>query len=1034
VGAHSTLVDGTSPVSQDEAPATESGGVGGAAAPSRDNAARDASVSSPDERDGASGASPVYGVAPDAPAMTLRAIFRRFWPYTKGDRSKLLFAFLAMAASTACDTYVVTMFARIVDGATVAHSMSAVWPSAIEWLVLTAVGGLLSVLGGFLLVGAAERFVFRLRHEVFAHLQRLGPRFLGEHATGDLMSRLTSDVDGVEGLASTGIVSTVIAVGTAIAYAAAAVLVQWQLAAIVVALIPLLWLTSRITGRFTKTAARTERRAAGEVGSAVEQALSNLPLVQAYGTEAVETARLDHHGEIWWRARARESRLQMVYAPITTLIQSGALLAVLIAGAAFIAAGELTVGGLFGFAAYMGYLYPPLSQLGALHLTVTSASASCERLIEILDAEPEVQDAPGADDSDVKSGHLELRGARYVYPGTESAGLDGVSLEVRPGQFVLVTGPSGAGKSTLTRMLLRFVDAQDGAVVLDGVDVRKRTIAAVRRAVTLLPQEPMLFDLTVAENIAYARPGASRAEIEQAAREAGALDFIRELPQGFDTSVGEDGASLSGGQRQRLAIARALLRISPVLVLDEPTTGLDAPTARAVLEPLRRLAGGRTTIVVSHDLTPARDADLVVVLDGGKIVAQGRHHELLAAPGVYADLWAAQNGSRAEGSRSVHVEDAPTAQGPGRAIPFPGAAAVPAPTRREPTRGALPPPRAPSRVAALDPTASFSPDPVTAPLRLLARSSTTTGPTPIRSRPAPPSRTAPAARAPGAPAAGSRPLASPAAAPAAGSRPSASPAAATPAPGSHAAGSHGPASPASGSRGPGSPGAASPASGSRGPASPTSGSRGPASPTSGSRGPALPTSGSGGPASPASGSRGPASPGADVPARRAEGPAVGGRSPGAGATRPAAVAPAAGGPTAAGTTTPAGPTSTVPTAPASRSTPAPSTSRATPPGPSNGTIRPSKHATPRNSPSGRPTPPPAEGSAAWSVPGPRNPASGPTPASRDEVGLPTGRLARRTVADLLAGSDRSPAPTSHRAEPPAAKPRSTVGSHRADDR
>ena len=994
MGAHSTLVDGTSPVGRDEAPATESSGVGGAAVPSRDSV----DASSPSGRDGSSGASPGYGDAPEAPAMTLRAIFRRFWPYTKSDRSKLVFAFLAMAASTACDTYVVTMFARIVDGATVAHSMSAVWPSAIEWLVLTAVGGLLSVLGGFLLVGAAERFVFRLRHEVFAHLQRLGPRFLGEHATGDLMSRLTSDVDGVEGLASTGIVTTIIAVGTAIAYAAAAVLVQWQLAVIVVALVPLMWLTSRITGRFTKTAARTERRAAGEVGSAVEQALSNLPLVQAYGTEATESARLDHHGEVWWRARARESRLQMIYSPITTLIQSGALLAVLIAGAAFIAAGELTVGGLFGFAAYLGYLYPPLSQLGSLHLSVTSASASCERLIEILDAEPEVQDAPDADDSDVEQGHLELRAARFVYPGTESAGLDGVSLEVRPGQFVLVTGPSGAGKSTLTRMLLRFVDAQDGAVVLDGVDVRKRTIAAVRRAVTLLPQEPMLFDMSVAENIAYARPEATRAEIEQAAREAGALDFISELPQGFETSVGEDGASLSGGQRQRLAIARALLRISPVLVLDEPTTGLDAPTARAVLEPLRRLAGGRTTIVVSHDLTPARDADLVVVLDGGKIVAQGRHHELLAAPGIYVELWEAQNGSRAAdpGTSTPHIEDAPTAQGPGRAIPFPGAASVPAPARRGPSRGAPPPPRSPARVPALDPAASFSPDPVTAPLRLLARSSTTTGPTPIRSRPAPPSRTAAAP-------VGSRPAAASAPAPGPASRPAA-------------------------------PGAGRPAAASPGSAAPAAARPAAVAPVPGSR----------------------AAPAAGAPARRAEGPAVGGRAPGtarpaaAGAVPTGSPTPAvpaartdratAGAPTSRGgrpiPAIPAGPTS--PAASASRTgrpTPASAPSTSTPgPGPSNGSIRPSKHATPRTSPSGRPMPPPAEGSAAWSVPGPRNPASGPTPASRDEVGLPTGRLARRTVADLLAGSDRSPAPTSHQAESPEPKPRSAVGSHRADDR
>ncbi|HEY2223690.1 MAG TPA: ABC transporter transmembrane domain-containing protein, partial [Actinomycetospora sp.] len=351
----------------DEAPGTGHGGVGGAADPGSSRGQDGGRATAPDESDGASRASsPGSGDTPEAPSLTLRTIIRRFWPYTRSDRLKLVLAFLAMAAATACDTAVVTMFARIVDGATVSHTMDAVWPSAIEWLALTAFGGVLSVIGGFLLVGAAERFVFRLRHDVFAHLQRLGPGFLGTHATGDLMSRLTTDVDGVEVLASSGIVTTVIAVGTAIAYAVAAVLVQWQLAVIVVALAPLMWLTSRITGRFTKTAARVERRAAGEVGTAVEQALSNLPLIQAYGTEATESARLDRHSETWWRARARESRLQMIYSPISTIIQSGALLAVLIAGAAFIATGELTVGGLFGFAAYLGYLYPPLSQLGSL--------------------------------------------------------------------------------------------------------------------------------------------------------------------------------------------------------------------------------------------------------------------------------------------------------------------------------------------------------------------------------------------------------------------------------------------------------------------------------------------------------------------------------------------------------------------------------------------------------------------------------------------------------------------------------------------
>ncbi|HEY2220513.1 ABC transporter ATP-binding protein, partial [Actinomycetospora sp.] len=591
-------------------------------------------------------------------------------------------------------------------------------------------------------------------------------------------------------------------------------------------------------------------------------------------------------------------------------IQSGALLAVLIAGAAFIATGELTVGGLFGFAAYLGYLYPPLSQLGSLHLMVTSASASCERLVEILDAEPDVGDAPGADDAVVTRGHLELRDVRYVYPGTEDAGLDGVSLVVQPGQFVLVTGPSGAGKSTLTRMLLRFVDAQDGAVLLDGTDVRGRTISAVREAVTLLPQEPMLFDLTVAENIAYARPEATRAEVERAAREAGALDFVRDLPQGFDTPVGEGGSALSGGQRQRVAIARALLRTSPVLVLDEPTTGLDGPTARAVLEPLRRLAGGRTTIVVSHDLTPAREADLVVVLDGGRIVARGRHHELLAAPGIYARLWAAQHGT---GARD-------------------GAGSAPAAAAPDDDPVTTPTPRGPARLTAtgpgsLDPGAARTPDPVTAPLRLLARSSTTTGPTPIRPRPAPPSRAATGPGAAGAP--------SPARHSAAGPR------AAAPVPA--AASSYAPRPAPSTSSTPGAPPAASRQ------ASPAQGL--PPTPTAVPPTPAVPaTSG----------------------------------------TRPSA---------------PPG-------------TPA-STTRSSPTGP--GHVAPAPH--------------PARNGAAWTVPGPRDPASGPTPASRDRAQPPfTGRLARRTVADLVAGANHFPAGATHRRETRESGPRAASGSHRAGGR
>jgi ATP-binding cassette subfamily B protein len=322
------------------------------------------------------------------------------------------------------------------------------------------------------------------------------------------------------------------------------------------------------------------------------------------------------------------------------------VLAVIGLGAWEISAGRMTLGQLLAFAAFLGYLYPPLSQLGELNLLVTAAAASSERLAEILDARPDVTDRGGAVDTPARRGRLELRGVGFTYPDGGGAGLSGIDLTVEPGELVLVTGASGAGKSTLTRLLLRFFDPGRGAILLDGVDLRDRTLAAVRRSVTLLPQEPMLFDGTVAENIAYGTPDATPLRIGEAARAASAEDFVLRLPDGYRTRLGEDGVALSGGQRQRLAIARALLRGSPVLVLDEPTTGLDGPTAGAVLGPLRLLAQGRTTLLISHDLRMAPFADRIVVLDGGRVAGVGTHEELYRSSGVYHRLWAAQHPTR----------------------------------------------------------------------------------------------------------------------------------------------------------------------------------------------------------------------------------------------------------------------------------------------------------------------------------------------------------------------------------------------------
>jgi ATP-binding cassette subfamily B protein len=572
-------------------------------------------------------------------AMTVRQTFKRFFPYVRGDRHILSLAGIMLVTNVACDLVAIWTFAAITDDALVPGKLGGFWKPAAIWVAMTVVGGAVSYGGRMLTARVAERFLLKLRDTVYSHVQRLSPGFHQRYGLGDLVSRHSSDIDAVEHLVASGVVETFTAAISAVCFAAAALWLRWDLALAAFAVAPLFWLAAKWFSGRLKTAARDERSVNGEISSAVEEGLANFAVVQAYNQQEFDQRRLHTWGVSWMRAKLAEAKVGAAYTPLVGLTETLGTLGVLALGVWEISAGRISLGGLIAFVGYLGYLYPYVQELGQLTLTVNAATASAERIAELLDAPIAVSDPPRDVVSGRANGHIELDRVGFGYQRGGAPAVQDVSFRVRPGQFVMVTGASGAGKSTIAQLLLRFYDPAAGTIRLDGVDIRNMSLNLLRDNVTLLPQETAIFTGTIRENLRYGRPEATDAEVMAAAKAADAHGFITALPEGYDTELSQRGLSLSGGQRQRIAIARAMLRDTPVLVLDEPTAGLDGETAARVLGPLRRLMAGRTTILITHDLHLATDADAIMVLDHGRMVERGSHHQLVAARGQYRKLY-----------------------------------------------------------------------------------------------------------------------------------------------------------------------------------------------------------------------------------------------------------------------------------------------------------------------------------------------------------------------------------------------------------
>ncbi|TCJ18381.1 ABC transporter ATP-binding protein [Rubrobacter taiwanensis] len=582
-----------------------------------------------------------YSPVEFAPAVPVREVFRRFWPYARPYRRWLALLLLFVALAPAVDAATLYLFKLLVDDVLVARDLGPLVWIALAYVGLTALGGIVSFCDDYLGDWVGESFLLSLRRGFFEHLHGLSLDFFERRKLGDVISRLSGDIAAIESLVLSGVTQALAAVAQLVIFVGVLFYLSWKLALISLFVVPLFYAAARYFSRRIKHASREHRRRSGATGAVAEESLSNAALVQAYNRQAEEAARFHREALANFRAKMAATRLKALFSPLIDLIELSGVLVVIGVGALLLARGELTLGGLLVFIAFLSQLYDPVRELSGLINTVYAAAASAERIIEFLDERPSVEDRPGARSIARASGRVEFEAVSFSYPAGRGAALEDISFRVEPGETLALVGPSGAGKSTIVKLLLRFYDPDAGAVRLDGTDIRDIRLRSLRENVAVLLQETLVFDGTVRENIAYGRPGATDEEVARAARLADAHEFIARLPDGYETVVGQKGRRLSGGQRQRIAIARAMIRDAPVLVLDEPTSGLDAESGRRVLEPLRRLMRGRTTIIISHDLSTVREADRILVLDRGRVAESGTHGELMRGAGLYADLYRA---------------------------------------------------------------------------------------------------------------------------------------------------------------------------------------------------------------------------------------------------------------------------------------------------------------------------------------------------------------------------------------------------------
>ncbi len=559
--------------------------------------------------------------------------------YTRPYAGRAILAMIALLLSTAATIGGPLVAKQAIDEGIVPGDESSLQMWVVVFLIVAGIGWAASAAQSYLTSWVGERVLTDLRVDLFEHVQRLDLGFFERTRAGVVISRLTNDVEALETLVTDGPTTLLQNTVTLIGSALVLFYLDWQLALATLTVFPGMAIATALFRRYSSRAYRRTRERLAEVTASLQEDISGVRVVQAFRRERANERRFHEVNGAYREANVQTVNVSAVYFPVVDLLSATAMAVVLGYGGVLVIDGQITTGDLFVFIGLLSYFFEPVQQLSQFYQTFLAGTAALDKIFDVLDTDPRLTDRPDAEDLQQITGRVEFEDVRFAYREGGAEVLHGISFAVQPGQTVALVGHTGAGKSTIVKLLARFYDPTGGRVLVDGHDLRDVTMASLHRQLGMVPQEGFLFARSVAENIAFGRPDASREEVEAAARAVGAHEFIAALPEGYDTSIAERGARLSIGQRQLVAFARALLANPRLLILDEATSSVDIPTEARIEHALETLLADRTAFVVAHRLSTIRRADVIVVLEHGEIIESGTHEQLIAARGRYFALY-----------------------------------------------------------------------------------------------------------------------------------------------------------------------------------------------------------------------------------------------------------------------------------------------------------------------------------------------------------------------------------------------------------